>query len=1281
MCLCDIRVLFCNQRLLLKNAYYIKKNGGITVSLGFIYGKAGTDRQKLVLQQLEEWQSSASVSEIFYIVPDHIKFESEVTVLDYLRHQKGEMEKMFASANVQTFSFSRLMWYFLKEQPALTKTRLTPTGLSMIVTHILHELDEKELYVFTRERNSPGFSKKLAEQIVELKLGGFLPEDLEQFAKNLQTKDKGEQVDLGQRLHDLSLVYTKFEKYIAGQYLDTAESLDELINYLQTVDLSQSCFVIDGFTSFNAKEKEVISVLMQKAAEVRVSLILNHKYVDSKPETSDLFYQTGKIYYELTQQAKASHVARMVDKRAADSRVSADLTSLEDFWIDSQTFSPPKKYYLEDAQSLSLTETSDRVREIRYVAAKIRNLVFTGNYKYHDFLILTPQQDKYQNLLENVMDEYDIPIFTDLNKTMLNHPLVEFVLALFSVQQQNYSYRSVMRLLKTEIFVPKIDEPNWTLGTFRNTLDLLENCILQNGYFYESSWKDPGDWVVETCGMKPNESPEEHQKRQANLPNNRFVNKVRREVYRQLSSFFKKINKVKTGREFAVELINFLEKIGVPQTLQGWQVSAAKDLENDPTRLSGSVSNVSRHEEVWNTLCSLLDEYVTALGAEPLDLEEFIALIQNGFDNAKYSQVPSTLDQVIFSESGVVQMQNRRVLFFVGVTDAVMPRTFENNALLSDIDRDEIEQLTGEGSDEKYLTETAEIRMAEEPFANYLSFMAVNSRIFFTYPLSDNDGQPLRLSPYIERIKNAFSLQVQHPEKQLDPTADNIIDLIGTKATTLGELLSVSRDAFHNGKDLHATWRGLYRYLSATYNQRTTQLFKSLGFSNDVLPGQSEKADGHKYLDPEIVHGLYGDQINTSISKLETFFADPYQYFLQYGLKLRPRQEFLLQPADTGEYFHFIMEYFFRNILKQGKTLAEISSNEFDELMAKTLQQVSEEFCGKIFSSTARYRYTQRQLTHTADQVIHAIARQRKKRKIYTVKTETSFGDQTGLPALVFADPTSKDNASKMNLRGRIDRIDLVEGQDGKLYYNVIDYKSGDPERKMDHFLLRAFNGLSLQLLTYLRALQQAADNGDLTNMLNGSSNLARQLVHNKKDPELGSASYLHLFDPIIKKESKDHARELDKNYMYKGIFRRGADASNEENGFLLALDQDLESAAQTGGSASSDNYPVKYVKSKKDFKTSTAKSLLLTINQIRELLLYNDLKIEEARKNIFAGVIDLAPYRLDNSTGLDYSDYQEIMMFDPLLDRNNYRKITKMSDEEIWSEIQKMIKERGATD
>ena len=95
----------------------------------------------------------------------------------------------------------------------------------------------------------------------------------------------------------------------------------------------------------------------------------------------------------------------------------------------------------------------------------------------------------------------------------------------------------------------------------------------------------------------------------------------------------------------------------------------------------------------------MLDEYVEILGDREFDLDEFLALLQAGFEGAAFAQIPSTLDQVILSESGMVQMNNRKVTFMIGSTDDVMPDTTVSNRLLSDQDR---EKMTL--PDDKYLS-------------------------------------------------------------------------------------------------------------------------------------------------------------------------------------------------------------------------------------------------------------------------------------------------------------------------------------------------------------------------------------------------------------------------------------------------------------------------------------------------------------------------------------------------------------------------------------------------
>ena len=71
-----------------------------------------------------------------------------------------------------------------------------------------------------------------------------------------------------------------------------------------------------------------------------------------------------------------------------------------------------------------------------------------------------------------------MPIFVDLQKKVSDHPLVELLNALFAVKRRHYRYNDMMRLLKTELLIPK----DLNVETYRRMLDQTENLILKFGY-------------------------------------------------------------------------------------------------------------------------------------------------------------------------------------------------------------------------------------------------------------------------------------------------------------------------------------------------------------------------------------------------------------------------------------------------------------------------------------------------------------------------------------------------------------------------------------------------------------------------------------------------------------------------------------------------------------------------------------------------------------------------------------------------------------------------------
>lgn len=1282
----------------------------------FVLGKASTDHEKVMHQQLEKWMHQNPDAQFFYLVPEHIKFESEVSVLNYLRNtNKAEY---FASSNVQVLSFTRLAWFFLRNSSVMNRQSLSQTGLAMLVTHLLNEIKKQDLTVFSNEQNQPGFAAKLADQLVEFRLSGFEPEDL---IKMKEIAEKQHQSNLADKLGDLAVIYQRFLDYkindqllLLDQFMDPAKLLTLLLEELNQTDLSHCYFLISGFDQFNAREIKIIKYLMNQAHDVVISLPLDDMSSKKIPRSNELFYRPAKLY----QQLRALTPSKNITVRWADDvRTSSSLQKLEDYWIGSHQLSPQQSVELtkDEKDQLSVTQTVDRIGEVKWVAGKIRRMVAESSltehpYNYSDFLVLTPDPTKYQNLIEPIFEQYQIPLFADLTQTMASHPLVEFVLALFDVQQHGFNYHSIMRFLKTELFIPKQiikgrtlemmrkREQDWLeshpesisqinddveeielrrAATYRNTLDIVENYILAHGIQTKAAWQK--EWIVQELPINEGESEEERLKREQDLTINRNANLLRTQVLELFDDFEQALKNVKTGRDFATVLYNLLDKAQVAETLRQWQQGAQQILserhdENDST-LHGNAVDPTRPEQVWNVFCQLLDEYVLALGDEPFDRETFVNIFQSGFETASYKRIPSTLDQVNFSQSGMMQMQNRKVTFIIGATDDVMPARIESQKLLSEDDRNVLNEIADSAiTEDRFLPETSEVRMAEEPFTNYLAFMSSSEQLHFSYPINDTDGSELKISAYVDEIRTALSLPVNKLPLIAPNIGPEIKHYIGTPATTTNELLRLSRELQRKGERLSPEWSAIYNYVKRQDPWRFLRVFDSLAYSNEVLPTTPLDENGHKKLDPQLVKDLYGNEIFGSISRLETYFKNPYEYFLKYGLALKPRTIFEPTSANVGNYFHDVMAALIDELQNNGETLSTLKSDEFDNVLSTVLTKISalDEF--DVFKQTARNRYLQHRLVQSTRKVSKAIYRQHRKRKVFSLKTEATFGfgNDAVLNGKKFkAIDVDRTPMPQMNLQGRLDRIDVIEDLKHHLYYNVADYKSGPISNKLDKFLIKSYSGISLQLLTYLAVLRD--NQSQLLKMIDENPTIEKQLKDaDQNEISLGSAVYFHLGTPQEKQvnyqkvmSAKQAISHSDSKFVYDGIFRKGMEDPED---YITALGTVYD---QDKTELNLDNYKLGLLKSGKLNRASLKKMYdLADFNMLLDLDLY---KISQATNDIFNGVIDLAPYKLGNATGLDYSDYSPIMTFDSMIG-NEYRDLTELTQEsadDLWKKIE----------
>ncbi|GLB46033.1 ATP-dependent helicase/deoxyribonuclease subunit B [Philodulcilactobacillus myokoensis] len=1171
------------------------------MSLQFILGTASYDHERKLTDDLMHSMQKHPHDQYFYLVPNHIKFESEISTLKRLNRKNLDT---YAQTNVQIFSISRLVWYFLKQQAVYQHPELNSSGINMLIYQIILD-HQNELTVFRGETGQPGFILQIASQIAEMQAGRISADDLQ---KILDQGDQHFNSNLNDKMHDFAIIYKAFEVETDGKYLYQADILKQLCAYLSDYNLSHTRFYISGFSQLTAQERELVQILMERSDSVTVDLNLDRPYPFELPDGSNLFYQSAKLYYQLYQFAKQNRIPILTDLHADQPRVNSDLQKLDHYWIASHSFQNIKPDQLKNQDSIQVLQADNPYAEVAQVAIKIRQMVAQTNLHYHDFLIMTRHLDRYQNILKPIFEMQHIPYFNDVQKSMDDHPLVELIDALFSIERpgrhRNYRYQDVMRLLKTELLIPEIDGQPISIQTFRTDLALCENEVLRSGY-EGSRWTQKDDWKYAWLSdVDMGKRPEEDQNIESQ------INLIRHFVRNTLPPFYRKMRRARNGKDAAKILYQFLVQNGVVTRLTQWR---------DQANQAGRLEEAAQPEQVWDTFCNLLDNFVSILGDRPFKLDDFLALLKAGFEGANYAQIPSTLDQVAVSESGIVQMKDYRIVFMIGSTDDVMPDRVENTSLFNDADRDD---LANQWGDDQFLNDNSEMQMANDPYLNYLAFMSGSDRLIFTYCLGSDDqsDSQVKISPYVQQIMRHFNLKESHP--MMSPIADDhdVMPFVGTYRTTLRHLIQAVHDAKLNQKPVDDNWKYINQLIRKhpDYHQLANKLLGSLNYQN-----QPPK------LAPKIITDLYGDHIHTSISQLEQFYNDPYEYFLKYGLKLQQRDVFELSPASTGQFFHATLDHLMRIINREHIDLAKLDDQDMnqlvDEVVAKLLEE--EDYQYAILNSSNRMNYIKGQLIKTIKRMAHTFKMQSKRTPMRPKHTEVAFGhvgNKDDLNPLKYELPNDRE----VVVRGRIDRIDEMVAA-GEKFLSIIDYKSGNK----DFDFSQVYHGNSMQMMTYLDVLQ---------------NNISR--FSQKEKAEIAGALYLHVYNP-----------KLDLNT----ILRHGTDISMLDKqryaGLLVDypdLMKNLDQEVKNKKYGKSHVFPFKLNKS----GTIGKPNKVIEPDVLEMMLDHNQKLIKGAAQRIFDGDIQIYPTEEQQRSAIQYSPYKSIMQFDPLLEENRYHEIHKLS-------------------
>jgi len=1192
----------------------------------FVFGRAGSGKSTLCLEEIRaELRREPWGAPLILLVPEQATYQMEIAL--------ANTPDLGGSLRAQVLSFRRLGWRVFSETGGGQKVLVGAIGKRMLLRRILlkHRLILK---VFARSATRPGMAELLAQAIGEFKTYRIAPDDL----RNV----KNTSGILYDKLEDLALIYKEFQVALGEGTRDPDDELSVLAEKIPYAPLIQGTKVwVDGFTGFTPQEFEVLRTIVLTAKEVIITSPLDPTYLIEELQLEagifrageELFAGPWKTYQDLQRLALETdtHIHPPVLLMSAKRYKHPWLWYLEKYFstyptvpygvIESCNSSPSMELAPSTSDSTSegieVISAVNRRAEVEGVARELRRLARDEGLCWNEMAITTRDLSGYHELITQVFTSYEVPHFLDHKRSVLHHPLIELLQSVLEVAQSHWSYEPLFRCLKTDFF-----------PLHRDTVDCLENYVLEHGIHGEGwtrnvAWRYHRQWSL----------GQNEEQRATELKFQTELNSSRQTVYDLIVPLTQGVlpkNQAETSnvRTVTETLYAFLESLDVPATLSKWSQKAQEE---------GALSEARLHEQIWDSVIQVLDEIVAGLGEENLELEDYALILSSGIEGIELGLIPPGLDQVLVGSLDRSRNPEVRVLFLIGANEGILPARVVSDGVL---DADDREQLEKAGV---VLAPKGKSKMFEEQFFIYTALTRATEKLVVCYPLTDEEGKGLTVSPVVTRLKHLFpTLSESFLGNQED------INRISQPDSAL-QIYAEQLRMLRQGEPLSPLWKATEKWLIED-PLRQNQIMRLQA----SLLSQNQEAK----LQRPLARRLYGKRLTASVSRMEQFAKCPFGHYARYGLKLHERITYQLSSPNMGEFFHTLLHDFALQLQVHGLDWGKLTKEESWALVSDLADQLAPSLQHEILLSSARYRYLTHKLKRTVHHAVRVLGEHARKGVFIPIQLEVVFGPQGTLPGVEI--PLTGDDS--LLLCGQIDRVDAAF-LDGKVYLRILDYKS----RQLSLSLDSIYYGLNLQLLTYLNvALEGAEVLLNTTSALpslgetSPESNLSEIAVgRDNLFPLKTPAGFLYfpVLEPQLEEQLPLSAEELEQHRV-KAV---------KVSGYLLANPRVLEAMDSTFSTGQSDLLGLK-LKNDGTFKKG---SNVLTEDQFSLLSNYLNQWFQQKGEEILDGDISLSPYRRGKSTGCQYCAYKPVCHFDPYLPENQYRDLSALKPEEVWTRLQ----------
>ena len=970
--------------------------------------------------------------------------------------------------------------------------------------------------------------------------------------ENLKEETKNTEDNyLKSKLSDMTLIYEKFEEQIQNKYIEDTDLLNILSQNLQQTNIiKDSIIYLDEFAGFTGQEYEVIKKIIEQAKQVNITMCIDNLDTDTNPDT-DIFYSNKQTLKKILNLVKENGFS--LEKPVFLNNTYRFKT--EELEHLSENISNIKiNKYNEETKNIQLFLAQNPYSEIEQIAKQITKLVRDENLRYKEIAIIAKNIDEYSSLVRSIFSKYEIPVFIDEKRDLNQNIITQYILSIIEILNKNFTTESIFFYLKSGFCDIEKDE-----------IFKLEN--------YCTKW-----------GIKQNKWKKEFTHEKENVDKTQEIerlNELRKEIVEPLLDLKKKIDSEKTAKNISKCLYEFLNNQNIEEKIQ---------IKVNELQEQGLIELADEYIQSYKTILEILDEIVLAFGEDKITLDKYSKILKVGMQNSELGRIPGTQDQVTFADVERSRSHKVKTVFLIGVNDGQFPSINKDEGFFNDEDR---EYLKNKGLEiAKGTTEN----LYEENFNIYKAFTTAENNIYISYCSTDKEGKSLRPSIYINKIKRIF------PKLKEESDVVNKKYEIANSKVTYEELLE-NIAKLKDKEKIDEIWYLIYQYYKSQneWEEILDKDLQALFYTNQ--PQELRK---------ENVEKLYGNTLNTSISRLEKYRSCPFSYYLQYGLKLKEKEELKIHTFDTGSFMHETIDKFFETTRKEDINLAELEEDDIFELISKIIEEKLEDAKNYMFTATVKYKVLVRRLKRIVTKALKYIIQTIIHSDFNIEGTEVEFGQKGKYKPIIL----ELENGKRIEITGKIDRIDTANEEDGK-YLRIIDYKSSS--KNID--LNEVYAGLQIQLLTYMDA------------------------ICNEEDIIPAGIFYFSLLEQMIKADKKITEEKIEemiqKNFKMKGLIVADVKIIKMNDNTLTTGSSKLVPAAITASGGVNQKW-----------------TNGVTKEEFKILQDYINLTIKQIGEEILSGNIEIKPYNKKGKTPCEYCEYKAICGFNPKYKDNKYNYI-----------------------